>query len=45
MDKVADVLVESIGKEWQAMIQKSSAKKELHEKLTKIMSEASQKQK
>jgi hypothetical protein len=45
MDKVADALTESIGKEWQAMIQKSSAKKELHEKLTKIMSEASQKQK
>ena len=45
MDKVADVLVESIGKEWQAMIQKSSAKKELHEKLAKIMSEASQRQK
>jgi hypothetical protein len=34
-----------VGKEWQAMIQKTSAKKELHEKLAKIMSEASQKQK
>jgi len=45
MDKVADVLIESIGKEWQAMIQKSSTKKELHEKLAKIMSEASQKHK
>ena len=45
MDKVADALTESIGKEWQAMIQKSSAKKELHEKLAKIFSEASQKQK
>src|SRR6476646_1604878 len=45
MDKVADALIENMGKEWQAMIQKSSAKKELHEKLVKIMSEASQKQK
>ena len=45
MDKVADALTESIGKEWQAMIQKSSAKKELHEKLAKIFSEGSQKQK
>ena len=45
MDKVADALTESMGKEWQAMIQKSSAKKELHEKLAKIFSEASQKQK
>ena len=45
MDKVADALIETIGKEWQAMIQKSTAKKELHEKLAKIMSEASQKQK
>ena len=45
MDKVADALMESMGKEWQAMIQKSSAKRELHEKLAKIMSESSQKQK
>lgn len=45
MDKVADALMESIGKEWQAMIQKSSAKRELHEKLAKIMSESAQKQK
>jgi hypothetical protein len=45
MDKVADALTESMGKEWQAMIQKSSAKKELHEKLAKIFSEGSQKQK
>jgi hypothetical protein len=44
-DKVADALTESLGKEWQAMIQKSSAKRELHEKLAKIMSEGSQKQK
>jgi hypothetical protein len=43
MDKVADALTESMDKEWQAMIQKSSAKKDLHEKLVKIMSEASQK--
>jgi hypothetical protein len=39
MDKVADALTESMGKEWQAMIQKSSAKKELHEKLAKIFSD------
>ena len=45
IDKVADALTESMGKEWQAMIQKSSAKKELHEKLARIFSEASQKQK
>jgi hypothetical protein len=45
MDKVADALTESMGKEWQAMIQQSSAKKELHEKLAKIFSEGSQKQK
>jgi len=45
MEKIADALVENIGKDWQAMIQKTSAKKELHEKLAKIMSESSQKQK
>jgi uncharacterized Ntn-hydrolase superfamily protein len=45
MDKVADALTESMSKGWQAMMQKSAAKKELHEKLAKIMSEASQKQK
>lgn len=45
MDKAADAFMESIGKEWQAMIQKSSAKKELHEKMAKIFYEASQKQK
>jgi hypothetical protein len=43
MDKVADAITESMDKEWQAMTQKSFAKKELHEKLAKIMSEASQK--
>jgi hypothetical protein len=45
MDKVADAFMESMGKEWQAMIQKLSAKKELHEKLAKIFHEVSQKQK
>ena len=45
MDKMADAFVESMGKEMKAMIQKTSAKRELHEKLAKIMSEASQKQK
>lgn len=43
MDKVADALTESMDKEWQAMMQKFSVKKEFHEKLTRIMSEASQK--
>jgi hypothetical protein len=45
MDKVADALTESMDKEFEAMKQKSSAKKELHEKLAKIFSEGSQKQK
>src|SRR5215469_4384094 len=45
MDKVADAFMESMGKEWQAMIQKSSVKRELHEKLAKIFHEGSQKQK
>jgi hypothetical protein len=45
LDKVADAIVESIGKEWQAMIQKSTAKRELHEKLAKIFHEGIQKQK
>lgn len=43
MDKVADAITESMDKEWQTMMQKSSAKKELHEKLAKIMNEASKK--
>jgi hypothetical protein len=37
--------MESMGKEWQAMIQKSTAKRELHEKLAKIFHEGMQKQK
>jgi hypothetical protein len=41
MDKVADALTESMDKEFEAMKQKSSAKKELHEKLAKIFSEGS----
>jgi hypothetical protein len=45
MDKVADAIMESMGKEWQAMIQKSTAKSELHEKLAKIFHEGMQKQK
>jgi hypothetical protein len=35
--------MESMDKEWQAMTQKSSAKKQLHEKLMKITGEASKK--
>ena len=45
MDKVADAIMESMGKEWQAMIQQSTAKRELHEKLAKIFHEGIQKQK
>ena len=45
MDKIADAVMESMGKEFEAMKQKSSAKKELHEKFAKIFSEGSQKQK
>jgi len=45
MDKVADAIMDSMGKEWQAMIQKSTAKRELHEKLAKIFHEGMQKQK
>ena len=45
MDKVADAIMESMGKEWQAMIQKSTSKRELHEKLAKIFHEGMQKQK
>lgn len=39
MDKVADALMESMSKEFEVMKQKSYAKKELHEKLVKILSE------
>jgi hypothetical protein len=45
MDKVADALMESMVKEFEAMKQKSFAKKELHEKLAKIFSEGNQKHK
>jgi hypothetical protein len=45
MDKVADALMESMSKEFEAMKQKSFAKKELHEKMAKIFSEGNQKQK
>lgn len=43
MDKIADAIMESMGKEFEAMKQKSYAKKELHEKFAKIFSEGSQK--
>jgi hypothetical protein len=45
MDKVADALMESMSKEFEAMKQKSFAKKELREKLVRILSEGNQKQK
>ncbi len=45
MDKLADAFIESMGKQWQAMVQKTSANQEFQEKLTKILGEAQQKQK
>ena len=45
MDKVADALMESMSNEFEAMKQKSFAKKELREKFVKILSEGNQKQK
>lgn len=42
MDKLAEVFMESMGKQWQAMVQKTSANQEFQEKLTKILGEASQ---
>lgn len=45
MDKLADAFIESMGRQWQAMIQKNSANQEFQEKLIKILGEAQQKQK
>jgi hypothetical protein len=45
MDKLAEAFMESMGKQWQAMLQKTSANQEFQEKLTKILGEASQQQK
>jgi len=45
MDKLADAFMESMGKQWQAMVQKTSANQEFQEKLTKILGETPQKQK
>jgi len=45
MDKLADAFMESMGKQWQAMVQKTSANQEFQEKLMKILGEAQQKQK
>ena len=42
MDKLAEAFMESMGKQWQAMVQKTSANQEFQEKLTKILGEASQ---
>jgi len=44
MDKLADAFMESMGKQWQAMVQKTSANQEFQEKLTKILGEGSQQQ-
>jgi hypothetical protein len=45
MDKLAEAFMESMGKQWQAMVQKASANQEFQEKLTRILGEASQQQK
>ena len=39
MDKVADAVIEAMGKQWQAMLQDAGADKELNEKVAKIFSE------
>ena len=39
MDKVADAVIEAMGKQWQAMLQDAVADKELHEKIGKAFSE------
>jgi hypothetical protein len=44
MDKLAEAFMDSMGKQWQAMVQKASANQEFQEKLTKILGEASQQQ-
>jgi uncharacterized protein YchJ len=43
MDKVADAVIESMGKHWQSMVVQSEAEKDLEAKLQKIYSEASKK--
>jgi len=40
MDKAADVVIESLGEYWQAMVTMSEAKKELDAEFQKIFSEA-----
>ena len=44
MDKAADAVVESMGKQWQSMMQDAGAEKELRDKLARMFSEG-QKQK
>ena len=45
MDKLAEAFMESMGKQWLAMVQKASANQEFQEKLIRILGEASQQQK
>lgn len=45
MDKLAEAFMESMGKQWQAMVQKTSASQEFQEKLTRILGEATRQQK
>lgn len=39
VDKAADAVVESMGKQWMAMVQESGAEQELREKLARLFSE------
>lgn len=40
MDKVAEAVIDSMGKTWQSMLQQAGAEQELREKLERIWSEA-----
>jgi hypothetical protein len=41
MDKVADAVIDTVGKVWSSMLVQSEAKKDLASKLQKIYSETS----
>jgi hypothetical protein len=43
MDKVADAVIESMGKTWQSMLVQAAADQELREKIAKIWSETGRK--
>lgn len=38
-DKAADAVLETMGKQWMAMIQQTAAEQELHERMAKIFKE------